>query len=84
MTTETETAILAGGCFWGMQDLIRKRPGVISSRVGYTGGHTDDPSYESVCTHTTGHAETVRPSQNGLMMLRAIDSASRSLSSSET
>ena len=38
MTDKTETAILAGGCFWGMQDLIRKLPGVLSTRVGYTGG----------------------------------------------
>jgi peptide methionine sulfoxide reductase msrA/msrB len=54
-----ETAIVAGGCFWGMQEIIRKLPGVISSRVGYTGGHVPNPSYEDVCTHTTGHAEAV-------------------------
>ncbi|MET0894321.1 MAG: peptide-methionine (S)-S-oxide reductase MsrA [Acidimicrobiia bacterium] len=55
MTTETETAILAGGCFWGMQDLIRKRPGVISSRVGYTGGHVDHATYRN----HGGHAEAI-------------------------
>ena len=42
-----------------MQEIIRKLPGVISSRVGYTGGHVPNPSYEDVCTHTTGHAEAV-------------------------
>ena len=41
----TETAILAGGCFWGMQDLIRKLPGVTSSRVGYTGGDVGNATY---------------------------------------
>lgn len=54
-----ETAIVAGGCFWGMQEIIRKLPGVISSRVGYTGGHIPNPSYEMVCSHTSGHAEAV-------------------------
>jgi methionine-S-sulfoxide reductase len=54
-----ETAIVAGGCFWGMQEIIRKLPGVISSRVGYTGGVTPNPNYELVCSHTTGHAEAV-------------------------
>ena len=51
MTTRTETAILAGGCFWGMQDLIRKRPGVISTRVGYTGGDVQNATYRNHGTH---------------------------------
>lgn len=51
----TEKAILAGGCFWGMQDLIRKRPGVLSTRVGYTGGNVEHATY----THHDGHAEAI-------------------------
>ena len=54
-----ETAILAGGCFWGMEDLIRRREGIISTRVGYTGGHTDNPSYKDIRTGLTGHAESI-------------------------
>lgn len=53
--TDTKTAILAGGCFWGMQDLIRKQPGVVSTRVGYTGGQNDHPTYRN----HPGHAEAV-------------------------
>lgn len=49
--SNTETAILAGGCFWGMQDLIRKLPGVISSRVGYTGGDVANATYRNHGTH---------------------------------
>ena len=49
--SNTETAILAGGCFWGMQDLIRKLPGVIASRVGYTGGDVANATYRNHGTH---------------------------------
>src|SRR3546814_5915105 len=49
-----ERAVLAGGCFWGMQDLIRKLPGVVSTRVGYTGGDTPNATYRSHGTHAEG------------------------------
>ncbi len=52
-----EQAIFAAGCFWGIQYYFDQVPGVIKSTVGYTGGHTENPSYEDVCSHTTGHAE---------------------------
>jgi peptide methionine sulfoxide reductase msrA/msrB len=55
----TETAILSGGCFWGMQQILRSIPGVIKTTVGYTGGTVPNPTYEMVCSHTTGHAESV-------------------------
>ncbi len=56
---KTQTAILAGGCFWGMQETLRHIPGVVKTTVGYTGGTLPDPTYELVCSHTTGHAEAV-------------------------
>ena len=54
-----QQAIFAAGCFWGVQYYLDQIPGVIKTLAGYTGGHTESPSYESVCTHTTGHAEAV-------------------------
>jgi peptide-methionine (S)-S-oxide reductase len=51
MSDTTEKAILAGGCFWGMQDLIRNRPGVISTRVGYTGGEVPNATYRNHGNH---------------------------------
>ena len=54
-----ELAAFAGGCFWGTEDMMRQVPGVVATAVGYTGGHTKNPTYDDVCTHTTGHAETV-------------------------
>ena len=55
MTIETETAVLAGGCFWGMQELIRKRPGTVSTRVGYAGGNVENATYR----HHEGHTEAI-------------------------
>lgn len=54
MTGKTEKAILAGGCFWGMQDLLRRYPGVISSRVGYTGGDVPNATYRNHGSHAEG------------------------------
>ncbi len=51
MTTSTERAVLAGGCFWGMQDLIRRLPGVLSTRVGYTGGEVPNATYRNHGNH---------------------------------
>lgn len=56
---KTETAILAGGCFWGMQEILRQIPGVIETTVGYNGGTVPNPTDEIVCSQTTGHAESV-------------------------
>src|SRR3954471_19941465 len=52
----TQKATFAAGCFWGVEAAFRRIPGVTDTRVGYTGGHTEDPSYYDVCGDTTGHA----------------------------
>jgi peptide-methionine (S)-S-oxide reductase len=54
MSAATQKAVLAGGCFWGMQDLIRRQPGVIATRVGYTGGDVPNATYRNHGTHAEG------------------------------
>lgn len=57
---KTESTILAGGCFWGMEEVFRKIPGVVSTQVGYTGGQSKNPSYHEVSSGSTGHAESIK------------------------
>ena len=65
MSDNVETAILVGGCFWGVQELLRQRDGVISTRVGYTGGENDNPTYRNHPGHAAwlalGPAAALRP-----------------------
>jgi methionine-S-sulfoxide reductase len=59
-TKVTETIYLAGGCFWGMEELLRQVPGVLQTEAGYTGGHLDNPKYEDTHDSKSGHAEAVK------------------------
>ncbi|MCE7027184.1 peptide-methionine (S)-S-oxide reductase MsrA [Jiella avicenniae] len=61
MTSKTERAILAGGCFWGMQQLIRRMPGVVSTRVGYSGGNVENATYRDHGTHAEAIEITFDP-----------------------
>lgn len=69
----TETAIFAGGCFWGVEYYFQNAKGVLKTTVGYTGGHKDNPTYKEVCSHTTGHIEALEvefdPSQTSFETL---------------
>ena len=60
MPDKTETAILAGGCFWGMEDILMKAPGVIDIEAGYTGGWLENPKYDDTHDSKSGHAESVK------------------------
>ncbi len=63
MTQQTETALLAGGCFWGMEDLVRRMPGVLSTRVGYTGGDVPNATYRNHGTHAEALEVVFDPSR---------------------
>jgi peptide methionine sulfoxide reductase msrA/msrB len=60
LVLDTEEALVAGGCFWGVEHYLKQVPGVIKVEVGYLGGHVSEPSYEQVCQGNTGHYEGVR------------------------
>lgn len=60
MTEDTAVAIFASGCFWGTEYYMKRIEGVLETMPGYTGGHVDNPTYEEVCSKTTGHYEAVR------------------------
>ena len=57
---EREQATFGAGCFWGVEYVYRRVPGVLDVQVGYSGGFTENPTYEEVCSHTTGHAEVAQ------------------------
>ena len=59
-TNQTEIADLGGGCFWCMEAVFERLPGVLSVTSGFAGGHTENPTYQEVCTETTGHAEVTQ------------------------
>lgn len=59
MKNNIKKAYFAGGCFWGVEYYFQNLEGVLSTKVGYMGGHTDNPTYEEVCSKKTGHAEVL-------------------------
>lgn len=65
---ELETAVFAGGCFWGVQHFFQKKEGVYTSRVGYTGGTKENPTYREVCSTDTGHYEAIEITYNPEMI----------------
>jgi peptide-methionine (S)-S-oxide reductase len=60
LNMSTETATFGAGCFWGVEYVYERVPGVVETEVGYAGGHTENPTYRDVCSHGTGHAEVLR------------------------
>jgi len=58
--SQSELVTIAGGCFWGMEEIIRTLPGVLETTVGYAGGHSENPTYKDVSTGQTGHAESIQ------------------------
>ena len=64
MTSNLKEAIFGAGCFWGVQYNFDQVKGVVETEVGYTGGHSENPTYKSVCTDKTGHAEVVHLRNN--------------------